>query len=76
MSRIIKSNGNRSITVVQADKLTTAISKTDAEMDTRAKAAVKFAVNRAIICKKPVAKYDRVTGRAYIETVDGEKKYV
>ena len=52
------------------------ISENDAEMDIRAKEAVRSAINKAVICKKPVAKYDRVTKKAYIETADGDRKYV
>ena len=52
------------------------ISERDAEMDNRAKAAEKSALDRATVCKKPVAKYDAVTKRAYVEYADGERKYV
>lgn len=45
-------------------------------MDSRAIAAVRAALDRAKVCKKPVAKYDVVTKRAYVEYADGEKKYV
>lgn len=76
MSRTIKLDGNRSITVVSADNSKTAISENDAEMDTRAKEAVRSAINRAKTCKKPIAKYDRKTKKAYIETADGVKTYV
>lgn len=76
MSKTIKLNDHRSVTVVSADSSNTVISKNDAEMDIRAKAAVKSAIKKAKICQKPVAKYDRETKKAYIETADGEKKYV
>lgn len=52
------------------------ISEHDAEMDNRAAAAVRSAIDKARVCKKPIAKYDPVTQRAYIEYSDGEKKYV
>jgi hypothetical protein len=45
-------------------------------MDKRAVQAVKSAVNKAKICKKPVAKYDKVAKKAYIQYSDGVKKYV
>ena len=35
------------------------ISDNDMEMDLRASAAVKAALNKAEICKKPIAKYDK-----------------
>ncbi|MBQ4628187.1 MAG: hypothetical protein IJB44_03815 [Clostridia bacterium] len=76
MNRTIKLDGNRSITVVSADNSKTAISENDAEMDIRAKEAVRSAINRARTCKKPIAKYDRKTKKAYIETADGVKTYV
>lgn len=76
MSRTIKLNGNRSVTVVSAESSKAAITPNDAEMDIRAKEAVKSAINRAKTCKKPIARYDRKTRRAYIETANGEKIYV
>ena len=76
MSRTIKLNGNRSVTVVSAESSKAAITPNDAEMDIRAKEAVKSAINRAKICNKPIAGYDRVSRRAYIETSDGKKTYV
>ena len=76
MSKIIKLSNNRSITIVSAENSDTAISKTDIEMDTRAREAVKSALNRAKTCKKPIAKYDKINKKAYIETADGEKFYV
>lgn len=46
------------------------------EMDQRANAAVRSALDRAKICKKPIAKYDSETQKSYIEYEDGVKKYV
>lgn len=48
----------------------------DAEMDARAQKAIKVAIDKAKICKKPVAKYDLEAKRAYLEYADGKKKYV
>ena len=76
MIRTIKLNGNRSVTVVSADSSHSVISNADAEMDASAKEAVKSAINRARTCKKPIARYDKVSRRAYIETSDGKKTYV
>ena len=76
MSRTIKIYGNRLVTVVSADTSHSVISDADAEMDARAKEAVKSAINRAKTCRKPIARYDRVSRRAYIETSDGKKTYV
>ena len=49
------------------------ISESDAEMDQRANAAVRSALDRAKICKKPIAKYDSETQKAYVEYEDGVK---
>ena len=76
MIRIIKLNDNRSVTVVSEDSSHSVISDADAEMDARAKEAVKSAINSAKTCRKPIARYDRVSRRAYIETSDGKKTYV
>ena len=76
MSRTIKIYGNRLVTVVSEDSSHSIISDADAEMDARAKEAVKSAINRARTCKKPIARYDKVSRRAYIETSDGKKTYV
>ena len=76
MSRTIKIYGNRSVTVVSENRSHSIISDADAEMDARAKEAVKSAINRAKTCRKPIARYDRVSRRAYIETSDGKKTYV
>lgn len=45
-------------------------------MDIRASEAVKVAIRKAKICKKPIAKYDVVKKKAYIEYANGEIKYV
>lgn len=47
----------------------------DNEMDRRAVEAVKAAINKAKICKKPIAGYDKEKGVAYIEYANGERKY-
>ena len=52
------------------------ISNRDAEMDARAVQAVKSAVKKAEFCKKPVAKYDKVAKKAYVQYADGVRKYV
>lgn len=65
-----------SVRVVNASKQARFISARDAEMDARATQAVKSAVAKAQFCKKPVAKYDLESKRAYVEYANGEKKYV
>lgn len=75
MSKIIKLSDDRLVTVVSAECSETSVTQDDAEMDIRAKEAVRSDVNRAKICKKPIARYDRVKKQAYIETANGEKNY-
>ncbi|MDD3416090.1 MAG: hypothetical protein PHY47_19145 [Lachnospiraceae bacterium] len=65
-----------SIKVVTSNEQKEFLSIGDIEMDARAKRAVKSAVEKAQFCKKPVAKYDTETKKAYVEYSDGEKKYV
>ena len=65
MKTRIKQVGKISVNVV-TDKRESLLSnhlitESDAEMDSRATAAVKSALDRAKVCKKPVAKYDTVT---------------
>ena len=75
----VKKIGNLSINVISEgsalleNKL---INENDAEMDYRATEAVRSALDKARICKKPVAKYDGETKRAYVEYANGERKYV
>lgn len=76
MSKTIKIIGNRTVTVVTSDSSSECISENDKEMDARAVAAVKSAIKRANICKKPIAKYDAETKKAYIITASGKKTYV
>ena len=52
------------------------ITRSYAETDKRAVAAVKSAIYRAKVCKKPIARYDVATKRAFLEFADGSRKYV
>lgn len=45
-------------------------------MDKRAKQAVRAAIEKAKFCKKPIAMYDKVLKKAYIQYADGVRKYV
>ena len=48
------------------------ISEKDAEMDKRAEAAVKAAIKKLEVTKKPIARYDKETKKAYLEYPDEE----
>ena len=76
MSKTIKLKDNRTVIVVTADHVSATITEVEAEMDTRARAAVESAIQKAITCKKPIARYDRTRKQAYIVTKDGIKTYV
>lgn len=76
MHNILKLKDNRIVTVVSANCSATDISQSDAEMDTRVREAVQAAIHKAKICKKPIAGYDRIIQRAYIETADGKRQYL
>ena len=61
--------------VVSCGEEKNTLTESDKEMDERAVEAVKAAINRAKICKKPVAGYDKEKKAAYIEYANGERKY-
>lgn len=76
MSEIKEKNINGYVVrVVPPSEKDFLLSENDLEMDRRAEAAVQAAINRAKICKKPIAKYDVKTNRAYIEYPDGRIEY-
>ncbi|MCF2642158.1 MAG: hypothetical protein PUB46_08530 [Lachnospiraceae bacterium] len=72
----VELRSGRKIKVVTAVEQQGVISNRDAEMDARAVQAVKSAVKKAEFCKKPVAKYDKVAKKAYVQYADGVRKYV
>lgn len=77
MSAMKERTGKKhSVKVVYASKQRSSISARDAEMDVRATQAVKAALTKAKVCHKPIAKYDLVEKRAYVEYANGEKRYV
>ena len=79
MSESVKTIGDMTVKVVKGSGCllqNNLISSNDAEMDRRATAAVQSAIDRARICKKPIAGYDIATKRAFVEYADGSKKYV
>ena len=79
MATKIRKIGKMSVKIVtdKGDRIgNNIISERDVEMDNRAAAAVRSAITKEKVSKKPIAKYDPVTQKAYIEYSDGEKKYV
>lgn len=74
MDKVLCVNGSTKVQVVSSSSRT--LSFSDQEMDKRARFAVYSAIKKAEIRQKPIAKYDRETGRAYIQSPSGERKYV
>ena len=48
----------------------------DIDLDKRVTAAVKSAINKSKVCKKPIAKFDLRKKKAYLVYPNGERKYV
>ena len=75
MSKVININGMAVKVIDNAEKQDN-LSQEDKDMDIRAKEAVKAAIEKAKVCKKPIARYDIETKRAYIEDAEGNRRYV
>ncbi len=76
MNKTIILKDGRSVKVFSPENAQSKLTKAEIEMDYRAREAVKAAVSRAIICKKPIAKYDAESGKAYLQTADNKKIYI
>ncbi|WP_303805992.1 hypothetical protein [Ruminococcus flavefaciens] len=75
MSKVINING-MAVKVIDNTEKQDNLSQEDKDMDIRAKEAVKAALEKAKVCKKPIARYDIETKRAYIEDAEGNRRYV
>lgn len=73
---IVKTKSGKIIIVVSHEEEKNILTVSDREMDERAVEAVKAAINKAKICKKPIAGYDKEKKQAYVEYANGERKYV
>ena len=71
----VRTKGGKTIKVITEKEKNSVLTDSDSEMAIRAVEAVKAAINRAKICKKPVAGYDKEKNAAYIEYANGERKY-
>lgn len=68
--------GKYAVQVVMPDSAdAVTISAEDQDMDKRVRSAVSSAINKAKVCKNPIAKYDLRKKKAYVES-NGVKKYV
>ena len=69
--------GKRKVKVVTPDEFDkVALTPEDKEMDERVSAAVSSAIKKAVVCKAPIAKYDKRKKKAYIVHSNGDKEYV
>ena len=62
----VKTKSGRVIKVVSRNEEKSTLTVSDNEMDLRAVEAVKAAIEKAKICKKPIAGYDKEKKTAYI----------
>ena len=62
----VSTKSGRIIKVVSREEEKSTLTESDSEMDERAVEAVKAAINKAKICKKPIAGYDKEKKRAYV----------
>ena len=66
----VNTKSGKIINVVSREEESKTLTLSDQEMDARAVEAVKAAINKAKVCKKPIAGYDKENKKAY-----GEIKY-
>ena len=71
----VSTKSGRIIKVVSREEEKSTLTESDNEME-RAVEAVKAAINKAKICKKPIAGYDNEKKQAYVEYANGKRKYV
>lgn len=71
----VSTKSGKVIKVVSHDEEKNTLTASENEMDERAVEAVKAAINKAKICKKPIAGYDKEKKVAYVEYANGERKY-
>ena len=71
----VNTKSGKIINVVSREEESKTLTLSDREMDARAVEAVKAAINKARVCKKPIAGYDKENKQAYIEYANGDIKY-
>lgn len=70
----VSTKSGKVIKVISGEEENT-LTLSENEMDARAVEAVKAAINKAKICKKPIAGYDKEKKATYVEYANGERKY-
>lgn len=71
----VSTKSGKIIKVVSREEEKNTLTVSDNEMDERAVEAVKAAISKAKICKKPIAGYDKEKKAAYVEYANGDRKY-
>lgn len=71
----VSTKSGKIIKVISRGEEKSSLTASDNEMDKRAVEAVKAAIYKAEICKKPIAGYDKKKKAAYIQYADGKRKY-
>ena len=71
----VRIKSGKIVRVVSREEEKNILTSSENEMDARAVEAVIAAINKAKICKKPIAGYDKKRKVAYVEYANGEKKY-
>ncbi|MGN0494681.1 MAG: hypothetical protein ACI4GW_00500 [Lachnospiraceae bacterium] len=72
----VSTRSGKIVKVISSEEEKNTLTLSEIEMDARAVEAVKAAINKAIICKKTIAGYDKEKKAAYVEYANGERKYV
>lgn len=71
----VRTKNGKIIKVISREEEKNILTSSEHEMDVRAVGAVEAAINKARICKKPIAVYDKNKKVAYVEYANGERKY-
>ena len=61
----VNTKSGKIINVVSREEESKMLTLSDQEMDARAVEAVKAAINKARVCKKPIAGYDKENKKVY-----------
>lgn len=73
--RTVSTKSGKIIKIISHGEEKAILTASDNEMDKRAVEAVKAAIYKAEICKKPIAGYDKKQKAAYLQYANGERKY-
>lgn len=74
--RTVSTKSGKIVKIMNREEAKSTLTESDSEMEKRAVEAVKAAINKAKICKKPIAGYDKEKKAAYVEYANGERKYM